>query len=256
VADFPQIDLSGKSALVTGGVRGIGLAIARGLAQAGAKVAISGREAAYAQEIASKLAAETGRQTLGIGLDVRGVAECREAVEQVAAELGGLDILVNNAGNALTRAALDISEEEWDTLLDTHLKGTFFMSQAAARHMKERGGGVIVNISSVMGSVAEKMISPYCAAKGGINNLTRALALEWAGYGIRVVAVAPAYIETELNKDFISDPKIEQRLMSKTPLRRLGRPEEIAGTVAFLASGLAGYITGDTLMVDGGWTII
>ncbi|OUM86759.1 MAG: hypothetical protein BAA01_03980 [Bacillus thermozeamaize] len=251
---FPTIDLRGRVALVTGGSRGLGYAIATGLARAGADVMITSRHKDAADKAAADIAAATGRRVQGLAADVRSVVNAQRMVADTVAAFGGLHILVNNAGVAITRYALDLTEDDWDTVVDTHLKGAFFASQAACRHMKDADGGVIVNISSVMGTVGEKAIAPYCAAKAGLQNLTRALAMEWARFGVRVVAVAPAYIRTGLNEDWMNDERFVGRILERTPLRRLGTPEEIAAAVAFLASDLSGYTTGETLYVDGGWT--
>lgn len=249
----PAIDLRGQVAVVTGGSRGLGRSIALALAQAGADVVLSSRSQESADEAAAAIAAATGRRVRGVEADVRSPqAACRLA-DVAVRELGGLDIAVHNAGVAITRFALDVTEDDWDLVVDTHLKGAFFAAQAACQRMKDEGGGVIINISSVLGSVGEKAVVPYCAAKGGMENLTRALALEWARFGVRVVSVAPAYVKTEMNEEWIGAPHVLERILRKTPLGRLGTPRDVCAAVAFLASDLACYITGSTLYVDGGW---
>lgn len=250
---YPCIDLSSRAAIVTGGSRGLGFAIAEGLATAGADVLIVSRNAAAAKEAADRIARQTGRRLEGFAADVRYPEQAFAMVEYAIKTLGSIHILVNNAGVAVTKFALDITENEWDTVLDTHLKGSFFAAQAACHHMKDAGGGVIINISSVAGSVGEKALAAYCAAKGGLTNLTRALALEWARYNIRVVAVAPAYIRTSMNEKWLTDEHVLSRVIQKTPMRRLGTVEEVRNAVTFLASDLASYITGEILYVDGGW---
>lgn len=251
---FPTIDLRGRRALVTGGSRGLGRAIATSLAAAGARVAVVSRNEEQARAAARSIVEEIGGSAIGFAADVRQVSSIQEMVGRAARELGGLEILVNNAGVAVTTRALDVTEDEWDDVLTTNLKAVFFASQAAARHMKDHGGGVIVNVSSIAGFVGERAIAPYCASKGGVNNLTRALALEWARFGIRVVGVAPGYVETSLNRDaFRSNPRLHEHVLGKTPLRRLGTPNEVGAAVAYLASDLAAYVTGEILVLDGGW---
>lgn len=250
---WPSIDLAGKVAMVTGGTRGLGRAIAEGLARAGADVAVSSRHGNESEAAASTLAAAYGVRALGLAADVRSPASAGAAVQATVSGLGHLDILVNNAGIGITRWALDLTEEEWDTVVGTNLKGVFFMAQAAARVMKDQGGGVIVNVSSVMGSVGDKMIAPYAAAKGGVDSLTRSLALEWIRYGIRVAGIAPAYVLTELNAERMQDERFMQGRLSHTPIRRFADPEEIAAAVTYLASGYAGYVVGSTMAIDGGW---
>ncbi len=246
-------DLTGKRALVTGGGRGLGRSISEALSRAGAIVAITSRNSGAARRAADAIQQSTGRPVIGIAADVTQVPSIRGAVEEACHKLGGLDILVNNAGVAMARWATEVSEEDWDTVLDTNLKGLFFASQAAALYMKDHGGGVIVNLASVAGFRGERALAPYCASKGGVVNLTRALAVEWARFGIRVVAVAPAYVETDLNREALANPKFRDQVVERTPLRRLGLPEDVALAVVYLASDAAAYLTGVTLPVDGGW---
>jgi len=248
-----EILLEGRKALVTGGTRGLGRAIAESLARSGASVVITGRQSDIAQRVAEELKAATGADVRGIGADVSRVPSAQQAVNSAATLMGGLDILVNNAGVAITRWAIELSEEEWDTVVDTNLKGLFFTSQAAARYMRAHDGGVIINVASVAGFRGERALSAYCAAKAGVINLTRALALEWARFGIRVVAVAPGYVETDLNRDVLANPRFRQYVLGHTPLGRLGLPAEVGTAVVFLASSAASYITGAVLPVDGGW---
>jgi len=251
---YPTINLEGRVALVTGGTRGLGYSLALGLANAGADVVLTSRDSGAAAQAATAIAAATGRRVLGVRADVRLPSEAAAMVQHAVSHFGRLHILVNNAGVAYTRLAEDVTEEEWDDVLDTHLKGTFFASQAAFRHMRSAGGGVVVNISSVVGAVGEPWVAPYCAAKAGINNLTRVLALEWVRYNVRVVGVAPGYLRTSLNEAWFKDERALRHVISKTPMRRLATPEEVSNAVNFLASDLATYITGETLYVDGGWT--
>lgn len=241
--------LDGKRALVTGAGRGIGKAIAEALAAQGARVAVG--------ELPDRLdaAREVARALRGtaVGLDVRDVASIRAAVERVRSELGGLDLLVNNAGVNMPQPALEVTEDAWDAVVDTNLKGLFFASQAAAGVMRERGGR-IVNIASIMGTIGYHHRAAYCSSKGGVVNLTRQLAFEWAPYRILVNAVAPTFIETELTATTLADPTLRTDILARIPLGRFGTTDDVAGAVVFLASDEARMITGHTLLIDGGWT--
>ena len=240
--------LDGKRALVTGASRGLGRAIATALAERGARVAVS--------ELPDRLAeAETTAREMGgaaVAMDVRDVGGTRAAVDRAAELLGGLDVLVNNAGVNIPLKAVDVTEDAWDAVLDTDLKGVFFTSQAAERHMRQ-GGGRIVNIASQNGVIAYPRRAAYCSAKAGVVNLTRLLAIEWAPFGIRVNAVAPTFIETELTALTLSDPEMRADVLARIPLGHLGTPDDVAAAVVFLASDDARMITGHTLLVDGGW---
>lgn len=241
--------LDGKRAFVTGAGRGLGRAIAAALAERGARVAVG--------ELPERLAeAETVAKEIGgvaVPLDVRQVASTRTAVDLAAQALGGLDVLVNNAGVNLPQPAFDVTEQAWDTVLDTNLKGAFFVAQAAGGYMRDRGGR-IVNIASQNGVVAYPRRAAYCSAKAGLVNLTRLLAIEWAPHKITVNAVAPTFIETELTAVTLSDPELKADILSRIPLGHLGVPDDVAAAVVFLASDEARMITGHTLLVDGGWT--
>jgi len=247
--------LDNRVALVTGAGGGIGRAIALAFAQAGAHVAVTEIEAQIgaARDTAAQIAA-LQRRSLGIALDVTRLSEINPLLERVEAELGAVEILVNNAGINVHKAALDISEEEWDRVLDVDLKGAFFMSQACARRMIARARGVIVNIVSIYGIVGYHRRAPYAAAKGGLVNLTRALALEWAKDGVRVNAVAPSFIQTPMTEKELADPLRREENLSRVPMGRLGVPQDVVGAVVYLASDAASLVTGHTLAVDGGYT--
>lgn len=248
-------DLTDRKAIVTGGGRGLGRAIAVGLAQFGADVAIVSRTRAELDETA-RLIAGTGRQYLVFPADVSKKEDIDKVVEQVVSQWGRLDILVNNAGVDAAQPAIDYKEEDWDFVIDVNLKGYFLFAQAAARVMKQQGAGTIVNNSSINGSVAIKNIVAYNASKGGVNMLTRTLALEWAPYNIRVNAIAPAYMEAIMpGAASQHDEAKERSIRELTPLGRRGKSEELVGPVVFLASDASSYVTGEVLMVDGGWTI-
>ncbi len=244
------VDLSGRTALVTGASGGLGRHFARVLARAGAEVVVAARREDALQDVCNEIADQGGRAR-AVPLDVNDHASIEKAIE-AAASSGGLDILVNNAGVTVTKSVLDVSEEEWDRVVGTNLKGSFLVAQAAARTMKAQGrGGVIVNIASILGLRVAGHVSPYVASKAGVVHLTKAMALELARYNIRVNALCPGYIETELNQAFFGS-EAGQALIRRIPQRRLGQPSDLDGALLLLCSEAGSYITGSTLAVDGG----
>ncbi len=255
---LPSMRVDGKIALVTGAGSGIGQAIAIGLAQAGAEVALTelpGRERAAAQTVQQVETA--GRTGVAWPLDVTRLANINEVVAGVVSRFGRIDILVNNAGMNIHRLALEVSEEDWDRVLDVNLKGAFFMAQAVARQaMVPQEGGKIVNIASQHGVVGLHHRAAYCSSKAGLVNLTRVLALEWAPYRINVNAVGPTFIETPLSRPTFEEPAFRAEILGRIPLGRYGKPEDVAGAVVFLASPAADLVTGHTLLIDGGWTAV
>lgn len=247
-------DLSGRVAIVTGGNGGIGLGMARGLAKAGAAVAIAGRNADKCANAVRELEA-LGAQSLAVVADVAVESECGRLVDAAAAHFGRLDILVNNAGIAPRNPAEDVREEDLDATLAVNLKGTFLASQAAGRVMIGQGHGRIINIGSQAGAVALPGESVYCMTKAAIAHLTRCLAVEWGRHGITVNAVAPTFIATPGTESALSDPEFRADVIERiAALHRIGEPAEVAGVVVFLASRAASLITGETVLVDGGWT--
>ncbi len=248
------MELEGRVALVTGARAGIGAGIAIGLARAGAAVAISARRPDTLAETEDAIASAGGR-ALRVGIELRDPASIEAGVARVVAELGRVDILVNNAGATLRIDALDYRPEDWDAVLETNLRGSFLMVQAAARDMMARRQGRIINISSTYGRVVRPQRAAYAASKAGLEQLTRALALEWAPYGITVNAVAPASARTPGREDKFADPGYEARRAADIPLGRLCTPEDVAAAVVFLAGPGASFITGHTLAVDGGYTL-
>ncbi|WP_414475606.1 SDR family NAD(P)-dependent oxidoreductase [Microvirga sp. M2] len=245
-----DIDLSGRSALVTGASSGLGRHFAKVLARAGAKVIVAARRVGALEDVCNEIS-ELGGAARAVPLDVNDQASVEKAIE-AAASSSRLDILVNNAGVTVTKSVLDVSEEEWDRVVDTNLKGNFLVAQAAARIMKSQGsGGAIINIASILGLRAAGHVSPYMASKAGVVHLTKAMALELARYNIRVNALCPGYIETELNQDFFAS-EAGQALIRRIPQRRLGSPSDLDGALLLLCSDAGSYITGSALAVDGG----
>ena len=254
---YAGLSLEGKVALVTGSARGIGAALAVGLAEAGADVAVSDipSNRAGMNEARQRIEA-LGRRSLVCDLDVLDLDQIHSAVGQAASDLGGLDILVNNAGIRRRSPALEVTEEDWDAVIDTNLKGTFFCSQAAARVMIPRGGGRIINVASQLAVVAGENRAAYCSSKGGVASLTQVLALEWLRYGITVNAIGPGPTETPglLEADTRDADELQADLTVNMPLGRRMRPEELVGAAVYLASPSASATTGHLLIVDGGWT--
>lgn len=250
-------DLHGKVAVVTGAGSGLGRAIAVALARHGADVAVTElpEKSALAAETVVEILA-TGRRASAIPLDVTDLGSIDALVPAVVRSLGRLDILVNNAGLNIQRHALEVTEQDWDRVLDVNLKGLFFCSQAAGRHMVGNGGGCIVNIASQMGLVGYWRRAAYCSSKAGVVNLTRVLAIEWAAHGITVNAIAPTFVLTPLTAPMFEDAEFKADVLARIPLGRLADPDDIANAAVYLASPAAKMVTGQTLAVDGGWTAI
>jgi NAD(P)-dependent dehydrogenase (short-subunit alcohol dehydrogenase family) len=247
-----EIRLDGMSALVTGGGRGIGRGIAERLARAGADLVLAGRDP-EALEQARRAIEALDRRCLTVVADVRDAGACARMVDRAAAARGRLDILVNNAGINHRAPALDVTEAQWDDIVDTNLKGVFFSAQAAARVMLAAGGGSIVNLASTMSFVALPNRACYCASKGGVATLTKQLAVEWAPRGVRVNAVAPTFVETDMTAEVLRDPAWRAQIHSRIPLGRVLNVDEVARAVLFLASPASSAITGVVLPVDGGY---
>lgn len=247
--------MTGRVALVTGASRGIGRAIALGLAAAGADVAVGYHRNRSAAEDVARAISEVGRRAIVVEADIAQVDAGARLVDRTVEALGGLDVLVNNAGGNTRTPFLEISSAELEAVLTLNLLGPFRVAQAAARHMVQTGGGRIVNVASISASLAYPGLSHYQAAKAGLAMLTRGIALELADAGVTVNAIAPGLIETDLTVGNLADPKVRARRTARVPLGRLGRPEDVVGAVLFLVSDAAAWVTGATIVVDGGQTV-
>lgn len=244
-----SIDLSGKTAFVTGSTRGIGLAIAQALYGAGAKVAVVGRDLERARSIAGEL----GSRATGVACDVAQSAQVEGAIAAAQDSLGPIDILVNNAGLARDNILLRLTDEDWDTVMDANLKGAFHTTRAIIKGMMKRRAGRIINITSIVGLTGNKGQANYAASKAGLIGFTKSVAKEYASRNIQVNCIAPGFIETDMTAALPDAARAS--LLEEIALGRLGRPEDVAGTVLFLASDLAAYITGQVIVVDGGLVI-
>jgi NAD(P)-dependent dehydrogenase (short-subunit alcohol dehydrogenase family) len=252
--EYPQFTLSRQVALVTGAARGLGRAISLALAHAGADVALGFRDVHADGGLVEEIA-KLGRKALPLQMDVSRVEQIFGAAEETAKEFGRIDILVNNAGIAPENPAENVQEEDFDATLAVNLKGTFFASQAAGRIMIRQKSGKIINMSSQAGFVALPTESIYCMTKAGISHLTKCLAVEWGEYGITVNAVAPTFIRTPGTESALSNAAFRADTVERiAALHRIGEPMEVAGAVVFLASPAASLITGETILIDGGWT--
>ncbi|MBE0569309.1 MAG: glucose 1-dehydrogenase [Deltaproteobacteria bacterium] len=253
-AGGPDFNLNGKVAMVTGAGRGLGAEFARALAAYGADVIVADRTLAEAEQTTAAVQA-IGRRALPVQANLASVSEIQAMVAKAVGEFGRIDILVNNAGVNITQYAVDVTEAAWDTVLDVNLKAVFFCSQAVGKVMIGQKGGKIINVSSQAGAVAIPQRAAYCASKGGVNQLTRLLALEWARHNINVNAVAPTFLETPLTKPMFQNEEFHRYVLGSIPLGRIGKPSDVTGAVVFLASPAAELVTGHVLHVDGGWTI-
>lgn len=247
----PLFDLTGKVALVTGTSRGLGQYFARALARAGADIAMTSRHRETLQPFANEIHA-IGRKTFGTELDVRDHASIQNAVAEVEEHFGHIDILVNNAGCNIRKPALDITWDDWNTVLDTNLRGSFFVAQTVARGMTARSYGRIINIGSVTCVAGYAGLAPYGASRGGIRQLTMSLADDWGVHGVTVNCLAPGWFQTQQNKVLYENEAWVEYLKDRIPLKRPGLPDDLDGAVVFLASESSRYITGQTLLVDGG----
>jgi NAD(P)-dependent dehydrogenase (short-subunit alcohol dehydrogenase family) len=252
--DFPRFDVEGQVALVTGAARGLGRAISLALAHAGANVALGLRDVNTGGDLVKQIES-LGRRALPLQMDVTHLDQIRRAVDDAVAHFGRLDILVNNAGLAPENLAENVREEDFDLTLAVNLKGTFFTSQAAGRVMIRQNYGRIINLGSQAGFIALPTESIYCMTKAGISHLTKCLAVEWGKYNITVNTVAPTFIHTPGTEEVLANPEFRADVIERiAALHRIGHPMEVAGAVVFLASPAASLITGETILIDGGWT--
>lgn len=248
-------DLSGRTALVTGAARGLGRAIALGLADAGADIALGLRDRTADSGLVAEIE-KRGRRALPLQLDVKNLKQGAAAIEATISALGKLDILVNNAGGGIDEKPVeDVTEADFDEIIGLNVRSTFFLSQYAGRHMIERRSGAIVNMGSQAGKVALPGEAAYCMGKAAVSHMTSCFAVEWGTHNVRVNCVAPTFFATEGTKDMLARPEFHADVLSRiAALHRIGEPHEVAGAVVFLASDAASMITGQTLMIDGGWT--
>ena len=245
----PSFDLAGKVALVTGASGGLGCHFARTLADAGARVALAARRK---EQLEANVASIGADRAIAVALDVSDPASVERALAEVAEQLGPATIVINNSGVTATRSALDLDPDEWDRIMDTNLKGAWLVARAAARHLIDaKLPGSIVNIAAILGFRVAGHVSAYTASKAALVQLTRALALEWARYRIRVNAIAPGYVETDLNRDFFASDA-GKAMVARIPQRRLGQLEYLDGPLLLLASDASAYMTGSAIVVDGG----
>lgn len=248
-------ELKGQTVVVTGGSKGLGKDIALTFAELGANVAISGRNQETLDATLEELRAHNPN-CIAVSGDLSDIKEVKKLIDTAADQFGTIDVLVNNAGVNIAKPAMDVTEEDWDTVLDLNLKSAFFASQAAAKYMLAQNSGRIINIASQMAFVGYIKRAAYCSSKGGMVQMTKALAVEWAKQGIRVNAVAPTFVETEFTEKMFEDEAFKEDVNSRILLDGLSQPKDTTGAVLYLASNLSNFVTGETIKVDGGWTAI
>ncbi|MCY9668541.1 glucose 1-dehydrogenase [Paenibacillus alginolyticus] len=246
--------LDGKVALITGGCQGLGLEFSRALANAGASVVVTSREERKAHAAAEEIRRETGKDTLGLTADVTDFSQIQAVVEKVVDTYGRLDILINNAGVNVRKPILDYDEQSWDLVQTTNLKAPFLCAKAVVPQMIKQKFGRIINIASMLGTVALPERSAYCSSKGGLIQLTKVMALEWAEHNITANAVCPGPFATDINQAVINNPVANQFFLDHLPIKRWGKPEELTGLMVYLASDLSSFMTGSAIVIDGGWT--
>lgn len=247
-----SLSLDRKVVMVTGATKGIGYGIAKGMAEAGADLIVVSRHQEDCEHVASEIAA-MGREALPVAADMRNIESIDRLVDKSIQKFRRIDVLVNNAGTAHTQAPEEITEEEWDSVLDLNLKGAFFAAQKVGKRMINQMQGKIINIGSIFSFTGDGNIAAYCSSKGGVLLMTKSLALAWAKYNIQVNLVAPGYIETKMNSEVLHQERVYKHLMRKTPAKRLGQVEDLIGSVVYLSSPASNFTTGQSIVVDGGW---
>jgi len=251
---FPLFDLTGKTVLITGSSQGIGLALARGLAEHGATVILNGRDEAKLADAQKQLSAD-GFTAHAVAFDATDQASVAAGIDRIEAEIGAIDILINNAGMQYRSPLEDFPADKWQQLLTTNISSVFYVGQAVARHMITRGHGKIINIASVQSELARPGIAPYTATKGAVKNLTKGMSTDWARHGLQVNAIAPGYFKTPLNQALVDNPEFSAWLEKRTPAARWGNVDELVGAAVFLSGKGSSFVNGHTLYVDGGITI-
>jgi NAD(P)-dependent dehydrogenase (short-subunit alcohol dehydrogenase family) len=247
-------DLRGKMAMVTGASKGLGRAMAIGLAKVGVELALCGRDRSDLEKVRAE-ASKFGVRAEIYQMDVHKEGATRESVDAIVGTFGRIDILVNNAGTNIRKPVIELTEEDWDTVLDTNLKGYFLVGKTVAPHMIRRKAGKVINISSIFATVGLGNQLAYASSKGGVSQMTKVMAIEWAPHNIHVNAIGPTYFETPMVAALRNDPERFRFINERTPMGRWGQPEELEGTLIFLASKASDFITGQTIYIDGGWTI-
>ena len=249
-----RFKLDGKTALVTGGARGLGKTMATALAEAGADIALTGRSLDACRAAAKEIAGATGRTVHAFAGDVTVAADVERVHQEVVAACGDVDILINNAGTNIRGTLDQLSEADWDNVIDTNLKGPFLCTKAFAPGMIKKGWGRVVNLASILSVIGLPGRTPYASSKAGVLGLTRVWALEWAGKGVTCNAICPGPFATDMNKQLLNDPQAYQQFVANIPMGRWGEPHEIANAAVFLASEASSFVTGTSLFIDGGWT--
>ncbi|MGF9566067.1 SDR family oxidoreductase [Neorhizobium sp. BT27B] len=251
---FPLFDLTGKTALITGSSQGIGLALARGLAEHGATIVLNGRDETKLNAARDQLTAD-GFTAHAVAFDATDHTTVAAGIDRIEAEIGSIDILINNAGMQHRSPLEDFPIDKWQQLLTTNISSVFYVGQAVARHMIARGHGKIINIASVQSELARPGIAPYTATKGAVKNLTKGMSTDWAKHGLQVNAIAPGYFKTPLNQALVDNPEFSAWLEKRTPAARWGNVDELVGAAVFLSGKGSSFVNGHTLYVDGGITI-
>jgi NAD(P)-dependent dehydrogenase (short-subunit alcohol dehydrogenase family) len=249
-----RFKLNGKTALVTGGARGLGKTMATALAEAGADIALTGRSLDTCQATAHEIAQATGRTVRAFAGDVSIARDVERLYTEVSDASGHVDILINNAGTNIRGTIDQVSEADWDSVVDTNLKGPFLVTKAFAPAMLKKGWGRVINLASIMSVIALPGRTTYCSSKAGVLGLTRTWGLEWADKGVTCNAICPGPFATDMNRQLLNDPKAYQQFVASIPMGRWGELDELTGAIVFLASDASSFVTGSSLFIDGGWT--